>query len=65
MTKDEQYLYIQGAQSEFELLCKKIVHDGRHPDIVACVMVDKLAKYMRQIQELWDTAGEITERGMR
>jgi hypothetical protein len=55
MTANEQYLYMQSAQREFEWLCGKIVHDGRDPYIVACALTEKLSRRLGELQALWDS----------
>jgi hypothetical protein len=54
MKRSDEYLFLLAAQREFEWLCKKIIHDGRDPYIVACEMTAQLSKYMRQMRELWE-----------
>ena len=58
MKRSDEYLFLLAAQREFEWLCKKIIHDGQDPYIVACIMVEKLSKYMRQMRELWGGSDE-------
>jgi hypothetical protein len=56
MNRDEIYLYLLAAQTEFEQLCRSIVHDGRDPYIVAGAMTEKLGTTVRRYQALWDAA---------
>ena len=55
MTANEQYLYMQASQREFEWLCGKIVHDGREPHIVACALTERLSRRLGELQNLWDS----------
>jgi len=55
MTANEQYLYMQASQREFEWLCGKIVHDGRDPYIVACALTERLSRRLGELQNLWDS----------
>jgi hypothetical protein len=54
MTRDERFLFIQAAQNEFQWLAKKIVCDGRDPDIVAFAMTEKLALRLKELEQLWE-----------
>jgi len=55
MTRDERYFFIQKAQAEFQWLAKKIVCDGRDPDIVAFAMTEKLAREIKELEKLWES----------
>jgi len=49
MTSNEKYLYVLSTRIEFEQLCRKIVHDGRDPVMVAHGMVERLAEHLREL----------------
>ena len=58
MTEDEQFLYIQASQREFEWLCNKIVCNGRDPYLVACALNERLSRRIGELQNLWDGVSE-------
>jgi len=55
MTKITQ-LEWHAIRLEFESLCRRIVHDGRDPQLVADAMMQSLARRVDDLQRLWDTA---------
>lgn len=44
------YMYLLAAKLEFEALCKRIVHDGRDPELVASAMLERLAARIRELE---------------